>query len=146
MTEPNCAEMKEIVEWVRNNIIEAKEKQKEYYDKNHRAVIYNVGDKVLIRNTQLSNAEEGRMQKLNPTFIGPFKVKKVENEVILLIETLDEREVGKRHVNDVKIFVERNDGAQPPPQQWQNVPPSPPRPKRNRPPPGYYRRLALAKQ
>lgn len=54
----------------KNNIINSKEKSKDYYDKYTNSVQFFIGDRVLLKN-------EARKGKLSPQWIGPYIVEKI---------------------------------------------------------------------
>jgi len=96
------SQLKDIVEWVRDNIVEAQITYKDNYDKRHRDVKYNSGDKVLIRNHVLSDADLNFSAKLAKPFLGPYNIKYQITPVTYMIQDNNGVEVGKRHVSDIK--------------------------------------------
>jgi len=99
--------MEEVTEWVRDNIKQARVKYKSYYDVKHRDVHYNIGDQVLMRTHDLSSADDGFMKKLGKKWLGPVFISEKTNPVTYKVMDLDGNELGKRHVSDLKPFVER---------------------------------------
>jgi hypothetical protein len=66
---------------------------------------FNVGDKVWVRNHQLSNAETSTVQKFLPKCIGPYQIlSKFQNTYTL---DLEPQKIPKRHISDLKPFFER---------------------------------------
>ncbi len=53
-------------------ISEAQDQQARYYDQGHKRVFFKVGDKVMLRTTNLKTERPSR--KLSPKLLGPFKV------------------------------------------------------------------------
>lgn len=100
-------EMEEVIDYVKNNLVKNREKNKKYYDDKHRDVKYDVGQDVLVRAHILSNAEEGRMKKLARSWLGPFKISKPVNNCVYLISDMYGKVLGKKHVTDIKLYVER---------------------------------------
>ncbi len=101
-------EMKEVIEYVRNNLVNNRQKNKKYYDEKHRDVKYDVGQEVLVRAHILSNAEEGRMKKLARSWLGPFKISQPVNKFVFMISDMYGKVLGKKHVSDIKLYVKRN--------------------------------------
>jgi len=92
---------------VRENMKIAREQNKLYYDAKHRDVTFNVGDQILCRTHILSNKDSGVMKKLAPKWVGPFLISKVVDNVVYLISDLNGKIVGKKHVSDLKPYVNR---------------------------------------
>ena len=99
--------MDDIKEWVRDNIRQARVKYKSYYDVKHRDIEFNIGDEVLVRTHDLSSADEGFMRKLGKKWQGPVIVCEKVNPVTYKIMDMEGKEIGKRHVNDIKKFIAR---------------------------------------
>lgn len=59
-------------ELARDNLIDSKNRNKEYYDKKCKIENYKLGDKVYITN---ENNKPGRSKKLSPQFTGPYEMK-----------------------------------------------------------------------
>jgi len=100
--------LKHIISYVRDNIIRAHETNKKYFDATSRDFSFNVGEKVLIRNHELSDGECNRAKKFYKKWLGPFTILKkfgdtyhVEEEDFPINMNL------KRHVSDLKPFFER---------------------------------------
>ena len=112
-TIPN--KLKELVEYVRKNMIEAHKVRKFYYDKRHREVEYNVNDKTWIKTHTLSDKDKGIMSKLSQKWIGPYhifrKLTPVTYEVAEIIESKAKKlSYGKKfsvHVQNMKPYIER---------------------------------------
>jgi len=81
----------------RRNILNSKNKSKEYYDKQLRPHTFHIGDKVLLKN-------ESKKHKLSQIWIGPYSVVRIPGEVNTTIK------IGKRtvtvHNNRLKPFFE----------------------------------------
>ena len=100
--------LKSIIHWVRDNIIASQKENKKLYDRNHTMARYEPGDMVLVKNHSISNQEEGIMQKLSNRYSGPFMIGKQITPVTFSILTVPEKKcIGKRHVADLKPFVQR---------------------------------------
>src|SRR5665811_1940750 len=90
---------------------DARKKYKSYYDDSHRDIKYEIGQKVWVRNHDLSIAAEGYMKKLGKKWLGPFVITEKVNPVAYITKDARGKVIGKRHVNDLKIFVERGNYA-----------------------------------
>jgi hypothetical protein len=102
--------LNEIITFVRHNIIEAQQRNKAYYDLSHIKHLFKEGVYVLLTNHQLSNKEEGIMQKLTPRFVGPYQLGRQLTPVTFEVHSLpDFNKIGKRHVNDLRMFYVRPD-------------------------------------
>jgi len=97
-----------IISWVRENMMEAHDKNKHYYDVHHKDALYSSGDLVLIRNHVISRKEEGIARKLSPLWIGPFVIGDFITPVTYTILKLpNKKSIGTRHVSDIKPFYQR---------------------------------------
>ena len=101
-------QLKEIIKWGRDNIIKTQEQNKVLYDKSHREARYEPGELVLVKNHILSSKEDGIMQKLANRYSGPYLISKQITPVTYQLVTVPEKKcIGKRHVADLKPFVQR---------------------------------------
>ncbi|CAL8111220.1 unnamed protein product [Orchesella dallaii] len=103
-------DLKRHIEWVKKNIRRMQKSNKTYYDKKHIPHPFKAGDKVMIRNHARSDKAAHKIQKLLRKWIGPFLLgaKAEDNDVTFEILTIpDFRRVGRRHVNDLRPYVER---------------------------------------
>jgi hypothetical protein len=97
--------LSELIQKVRQNVSNAHIINKKYFDFKRRERAFKVGDRVWVRNHQLSNADTNTVQKFLPKWIGPYRVlSKFENTYKL---DLEPRMIPKRHISDLKPFVER---------------------------------------
>ncbi len=97
--------MNQIFEFVKAQMRQAQEANKVYYDEKRRPFEFEVGDLVLVRNHQKSDATEGIAKKLLQKWIGPFKViSKNESNYVL---NMGKGFVPKRHISDLKPYHER---------------------------------------
>lgn len=104
--------LKEIISWVKDNILQTQEKNKKLYDKGHVQARYNVGDLVLVKNHVISSKDDGIMQKLANRYDGPYLIAKEITPVTFHLHTIpDKKFLGKRHVADLKPFVQRQTQA-----------------------------------
>ncbi len=94
--------LKKLKEFVTQNIRESQLRNKAYYDVKHRPYEFNVGDFVLVRNNQLSNAANNISAKLLPKWIGPVKI--LRKHDLSYILDLDKKFTPKRHVSDLKPY------------------------------------------
>jgi hypothetical protein len=122
-------ELKNIIQWVKSNMTNAKQRYKAYYDERHRNVEYSVGQLVWSRNHPLSSAEEGINKKLSPKWIGPFTITKKVTPVTYALHDSFGSPAATRHVNDIKPYISRQQSSpvlsQPAPLVRQNQFPSP---------------------
>jgi len=101
------SQLKDLISFVRNNIFRAHDQSKQYYDAGRREVSFEVGEKVWVRNHELSDGDAHRAQKFMPKFIGPFTIKKKFGDTYYL--DVDGRLLPKRHVSELKAFHSRED-------------------------------------
>ena len=100
--------LKEVIDFVRNNMEKALLKHKKYFDKFHRELSFSIGELVMAKNHSQSNKIEGKMEKLSKRWIGPFKIHaKVSNASYELIDPIKNKLLGKRHVSELKPFKGR---------------------------------------
>ncbi|CAL8129185.1 unnamed protein product [Orchesella dallaii] len=92
----------DLLEHVKDRIRRKHQLNKSYFDKNRRDVSFNVGDKVWVRNHQLSNAANQTSRKFFPPYIGPFEILKKTNDTYLL--KMKKKFIPKRHVTDLKPY------------------------------------------
>lgn len=97
-------EKEELFQQVRKNLVEAYQKQCKYYNlrSNKNAPTYEVGEKLLKRNTLLSDKAKGYCAKLGAKFV-PAIVKKVLGDSYEL-EDLNGNPLGIFHANFLKKF------------------------------------------
>ena len=74
--------VKAIRGWVAENMNLAHDRQAKLWDKKHRSLVYNVGDKVLSRSRVLSSAANKINAKLVPKFRGPLVISKVLSPLV----------------------------------------------------------------
>jgi hypothetical protein len=80
-------EAEEKVRIVRENLKIAQDRQKSYYDKKHREMVYQPGDQAYLRVTPMRGTHRfGIKGKLAPRYIGPFKVLARRGDVSYLLE------------------------------------------------------------
>lgn len=75
-------------------MLASKNKRKENFDKNCKICNYNVGDTILLENKSVDN-------KLDPLFVGPYKVKEVKDKNLVIEVNGKCKEV---HKNRVKLY------------------------------------------
>lgn len=98
----------EVINWVRNNIINAHAQNKVIYDKSHREVTYKIDDMVLMRNNQVSSAEKHVTAKLLPKWVGPYRICKVISPLTYILDLPKSCKLNnKRHVSDLKPYFQR---------------------------------------
>ena len=75
-------EAEEQVRIIRENLKTAQSRQKSQYDRRHKEVAYEVGDKAYLRVTPLKGTHRfGIKGKLAPRYIGPFRILAKRGEV-----------------------------------------------------------------
>ncbi|XP_077997113.1 uncharacterized protein LOC144450384 [Glandiceps talaboti] len=95
--------MKSMMELANNNLVEAQEIQKTWYDQAARQRSFNVGDKVLL----LLPTSSG---KLEASWHGPYTVTRRVNEVNYEIDVgIKRKRLRTFHVNLLKLWVERKE-------------------------------------
>lgn len=101
--------LREIIEWVRKNIILSHQKNSILYNKKHRDLSFHPGQLVLVRNHPISSAEEHFMGKLDKKWLGPYLIHKVITPVSYEIVTYpDLKPFGNQHILNLKPFIERS--------------------------------------
>jgi len=105
---------KELEEWlsalhevrslVAENIKEAQEKYKKYYDKRHNEIPFKVGDKVLLH---LPVVGEGMSKKFTHPWQGPFRIMKRVGDVSFeLVHMENPKNIQKAHAGRLKRYIE----------------------------------------
>ena len=98
--------VKAIRGWVSENMNLAHNRQAKLWDKKHRHIVYNVGDKVLSRNRVLSSAAKKINAKLVPKYKGPLIVTKVLSPLVYEITDLNGKVLGRAAAVDLKPYRE----------------------------------------
>jgi hypothetical protein len=80
------AEREVFLENVRHRLEQAQAVQKRFYDNKHRAVVYDVGDWVLLRlrNRPVASMSLAPKGKLQPRFFGPYRVTEINDAAVRL--------------------------------------------------------------
>ncbi len=87
------------IEFVKANLVKAKERQKEYYDKKHRRSPFKLGDLVWRDLHLQSDAIRQFTTKLSPRRDRPYKILKMISEnVVILLDPMTEKEFGPDNV------------------------------------------------
>jgi hypothetical protein len=94
-----------LISEVKSNILKVHETNKKYFDLKRRDEQFFVGQKVWIKNHQLSDADKGINQKFLPKWIGPFVILKKNFDTYTV--DVDNKMIPKRHVSDLKPFYEK---------------------------------------
>lgn len=95
------ARMQHCHEIAYKNIIENKNKSKNYYDQTSKSIKFHIGNKVLLKNEAF---EKGKCKKLLPLWSGPYEIIKVNSDTNYTI--LYKNKPVVVHVNRLKLFVE----------------------------------------
>lgn len=96
----------------------AKRNQQHQYNLRHRPVQYKSGDLVWRKNFELSSGSERTTSKLNPKFIGPFKVEKILSTTQYQLSDLKGKDYGRWHVSHLRPVTDDtrwNDDSSSPP-------------------------------
>jgi hypothetical protein len=97
-----------ILAFVRDNLQKAKAKQKEAYDRAHRDDRFEVGDKVLLRDTTLSSAADGVVAGLMPLYRPEVaRVTKVTGDLTYEITFDDGTVKPSVHIQNLRRYHER---------------------------------------
>ncbi|CAL8107853.1 unnamed protein product, partial [Orchesella dallaii] len=103
-------DLKNHIEWVKDNIKKMQKTNKVYYDMRHIPHPFKTGDKVMVKNHSRYDKAAHKIQKLLRKWIGPFLLgeKADDNDNTFEILTIPEgKAVGRREVKDLKPFVQR---------------------------------------
>lgn len=84
-----------LKDWVVKNLDLAFQKQTRYYNLRRRQLKFSKGDLVFMRNRTLSSKLKQVSAKLNPRYIGPFKVFKVKSPTVYELTDLSSQKLGK---------------------------------------------------
>ena len=88
----------EAKEKAKNNLAEAKEKQKYYYDKDKKLVEYKIGDHVLLK-------EQASIPgKFNMRYIGPYRVIEKKSDVTYKLLDIENKTEYVTHIDRLKPF------------------------------------------
>ena len=80
-------EAEEQVRIIRENLKTAQSRQKSQYDRHHKDMTYEIGDKAYLRVTPLKGTHRfGIKGKLAPRYIGPFRILSKRGEVAYQLE------------------------------------------------------------
>lgn len=97
--------LREIISFVKSNVQKVHDKNKQYFDSKRRDIQFQVGDEVLMRNHELSDASKNITRKFLPKWLGPFVILKKHTDTYWL--DVHSTLVPKRHTSDLKPFVKR---------------------------------------
>ena len=92
-------------DWIIKNLDSAFKKQAHYYNLRRRQLRFSRGDLVLTRCRKLSSKIKQKAAKLNPKFIGPYKISKVLSPTVFEIEDLSHNPIGKIHIQNLKPYI-----------------------------------------
>ena len=105
--------MRKAIAFARENIKKAQEVNKKYYDRKRQDHSFKTGDKVLIKNHEVSSKAKKRTKKMLPVWIGPFELGEQKNELTFeLLRIPDKSFYTIRHVCEMKHFVEKSEESQ----------------------------------
>ena len=103
-------------DWVVKNLDDAFARQSKYYNLRHRKLRFHKDDLVLSRCRTLSSKVKKISAKLNPKFIGPYRISKILSPTVYELCDLTHKFVGKSHVEDLKPYLPPNDNLDSNPQ------------------------------
>jgi len=92
----------DALEIAREKLIEAKEKQKIYYDRNAKRVEFNIGDKILLK------AMANTPGKFNMRWDGPYTISEKKGNVNYKIYADNGKKMMIVHADRMKIFHEKD--------------------------------------
>ncbi|XP_029112112.1 uncharacterized protein LOC114911879 [Scleropages formosus] len=102
--------LREAYDHVRESLAESQSTQKKHYDKNRRAVSFQVGDLVKLKAHPRSDASAGFSAKLAPVYKGPYRITKVLSELnYKLSRVADAADGGVHHVSNLLPFFTWDD-------------------------------------
>ncbi len=94
------------IEFVKGNLVKAKERQKVYYDRKHRTSPFKLGDLVWRDLHLQSDAIKQFTTKLAPRRNGPYKiVKMISENVVILLDPKSGKEFGPVNVTHLTLYV-----------------------------------------
>lgn len=100
--------LREVIQVVRENIIEAQRNHKKYFDSHRRDHNFSTGNIVVIKNHPQSKKSAQMMEKMTRRWRGPYRLGERKDPVTFEIITIPERKlIGVRHVSDIKLFIPR---------------------------------------
>ena len=97
-----------IYNQARTSIERSQASQARYYNKRHKRIQFNIGDKVLVRSHFLSNKSVKFCKKFAYRWLGPFQVTKVVSPVTYeLCDPTTMETKGNQNVKNLKPFFDR---------------------------------------
>lgn len=96
--------LRQLYEWVFENLTMANQKQSHYYNLRRRPQKYGVGDLVMKCQHVLSSAAQGVAAKLTPKFAGPFRMARALSSAVYELVTPEGVGAGKVHACDLKAY------------------------------------------
>lgn len=84
-------------------LLEAQERQQHYANQNRRALVFKIGDLVMLSTTNLKNLD--KVPKLSQKYIGPFKIVKKISDVVYELEIPSDMNIHSSfHVSKLKRY------------------------------------------
>lgn len=96
--------VRQFIQEVKTKIAKVHAVNKKYFDAKRREEIFKIGQKVWIRNHQLSDADKNINSKFLPKWLGPFQI--LSRNFDTYTVDVDSKLIPKRHVSDLKPFFE----------------------------------------
>jgi len=106
------AKLQELIKDIRENISHVQQVNKFYFDEKCRNFQFKEGDRVWVRNNQLSDGANNISKKLCAKWIGPYKI--VLKRDLTYYLNMPKKFVDKRHVSDLKPYYEPKPKVQKP--------------------------------
>jgi hypothetical protein len=108
--------MQQTMSETRNNSIEniaaSKERRVNQFNAGRTEHNFQVGNLVRRRTHILSSAEKGVAASMQHKYDGPFRISRILGKNSCILETLDGKTAGKRHAEDLELFVGQPEWAQ----------------------------------
>ncbi|RWS03246.1 retrovirus-related Pol polyprotein from transposon 297-like protein [Dinothrombium tinctorium] len=99
--------LNKIRDIAKQNLEAAQLRNKSYYDKKHRDVNFEVGEKVLV---YFPIRRKGKSEKLFHKWLGPYRITQRHTPLVYEVETIDSRKKRETvHVSRMKKFYERKE-------------------------------------
>lgn len=96
---------KDIVSLAKSRLLSQAEKRQRRHDQGKKPVYFKVGDKVLVRNHELSSAEHNQIKKFFLLYKGPCTVTKLVNKnAYQVVEDSSNSSLGIQNIYNLKPY------------------------------------------